>query len=690
MGCVNIGRCDRGLGHMTSGGRGVWLFRLPCPSLLLFPPSFINRERQLPSTIMYAIVPSTRHSSHGLLAVSRSRYRLSIPPRPPGPFRYTTDGIEHLIELAGSRIGMGARDALYRYGIEQDKEYMHGKGEAPGRFEAVSPGPHLRTRIMADPEQVTTVLVVDVRWDPESGDKWEQAAIAIKNSIDTELDRHGLYDTEIGIDMQTIPSRWEKHLGPVGDEDLIQDWPSIRAEIRRLLEQSPSTRQQATAIALFEMRHTYMPQYRPTVYVSMGRECPDVWWAPVEEQIAAFLDNLPHNLTLHMENNEPQPAVFAPGTPVNPYAAPAVRDERLRCPRVGDDISANTHVMRSDGKACNPPIGTLGCYLDIRTKTEPEWTPYALTNYHAIRPCISRYVWTAPQVGAGPRYDLIYGIHVSKTDREGCFYRPPGSRHGGDVCCMTPLEGPSRINRADATHTVYGTPRNTVMNSSWLPTKFNFFDPYLHLFGKPWGASGRMARSAENRRLDWALIQRWGDRQGTNKLPIGGDTAPGILQTPTEGETLDEIARRGGRLFYTVGGVTYSTGHLARIDADVRMPWERNMPMAEEFSFVHEGAPYASGTQEGAKAPESGPVVYNARGAVVGLVSGFIRPAQVESSLCFLVTPIEDVLKHIVEMSKGHVTDIRVAVGGEDGGQTDCEDTDSEDTGSFTPASSFM
>ena len=59
---------------------------------------------------------------------------------------------------------------------------------------------------------------------------------------------------------------------------------------------------------------------------------------------------------------------------------------------------------------------------------------------------------------------------------------------------------------------------------------------------------------------------------------------------------------------------------------------------------------------------DSGSVVWDIRGCVVGLIFRGIRVTNSDDEGFGYVTPIEDVFKDIKDFSKGQITDIRVAV----------------------------
>lgn len=101
-----------------------------------------------------------------------------------------------------------------------------------------------------------------------------------------------------------------------------------------------------------------------------------------------------------MEHNLPQYWSF-------PLLPPTVNDQEARYPGdqlrlkiegnyratvdMGAEIGPSRYITRDDGKQCNPGYGTLGCYVEIKTKQKKQWAKFGLTNYHVVRSGLEGY-----------------------------------------------------------------------------------------------------------------------------------------------------------------------------------------------------------------------------------------------------------------------------------------------------------
>lgn len=55
------------------------------------------------------------------------------------------------------------------------------------------------------------------------------------------------------------------------------------------------------------------------------------------------------------------------------------------------DSGAGTHITAQDGAKLSPLTGTLGCWLEVKSKNYPGGVKVALTNYHVIRPAYAAF-----------------------------------------------------------------------------------------------------------------------------------------------------------------------------------------------------------------------------------------------------------------------------------------------------------
>lgn len=548
----------------------------------------------------------------------------------------------------------------------------------------------LWSRIHPDAETTSegrpTILIV-ASWDKYlSSSLWEQAVRKLKKFVDSRrLTSNKIRHLDIAVEM-IAEELWQiKYLSLVPAEILAMglenDWESIKSSVSQILENHSSTKGHTTAIDIFR----FGPSLRDsdnynTVYISVDYESNEAEWSPAVEEIEHHLQRYQYaELRVHMEHNT-----------VEPYTFPLVssrrnKDERMwrqrlynmlpRTPykaavNLGDDIGVSEYITASNGQKLSPALGTLGCWLEIKSTNFPDWTRVALTNYHIIR---SGY--------GGFKASLTSGEPTIEAPQDNSALWGVDSNGVGRKPAAPSLEHPSRSKHnygvQNARDLANGLPGELSRKyQAELDQMVGFFDQGRHMLGSVYCASGFTRRTANKGVLDWALVLPFGvARIGNNRLP---SLESWVEKYPTEvhqypvPETSENSLRqppqaglRGfkhGQKAYKVGASTGLTiGEFNRLKSGVTLADRKHVTRkSDEFAFLA-SAETEEGDDRFSAVGDSGSVVWNKQGQAVGLLFSGQKPQQTERGTITYVTPIEDVFEDIKAFSKGAITDIRIA-----------------------------
>ncbi|XEV05221.1 hypothetical protein FSHL1_010508 [Fusarium sambucinum] len=545
---------------------------------------------------------------------------------------------------------------------------------------------------------------------------WEAAVEAIavqlykifKNSKDVSYEN-------IYIDMQAPQLTQTIFYGPVDRDDLCHSWDNIRTLVHQRLDSFLVTSGCMTSICLFRYGLLREINANPvTVYVSLSYDSLETGWPEVMADIKANIDNRGWtDVEVHFEHNLGFDYAFRrielQGHPDTIRSDGIDANKRLRGDyqqrvKPGDDFGAATYITRSDNVEKSSGLSTLGCFVELRTATNPTWKRYALTNYHAIRPALAGF--TLKPVGdtskPGPPE---LNSDCWKVDFAGYYPNAP--------ITPMPLESPSRAKhiftiwsldddiarwegiiqekrtsiqrtndrtvQAQAQADILKLQTDIQMAKKEKREKIDFFDANKHILGTLFAASGYARRaSAGNHkmRLDWALIEVAEHRQGQNRLPprsVWFDHHPSDASHPdsaTYGQTLKDPAQSIGpgnkSRVWKVGATTGPTiGEFHKTKSSCTMAEDKHLkgkiPHYATSEYVYQPAIVAGTGKKFCAAGDSGSVVFDKQGAVVGL---FLRGSRVTNSFDGghgLVTPIEHVFRDIRDFSRGAITEIRIA-----------------------------
>ncbi|KAK3362336.1 hypothetical protein B0T25DRAFT_467549 [Lasiosphaeria hispida] len=535
-----------------------------------------------------------------------------------------------------------------------------------------------------------TILIV-ARWLDEScSTTWERAVSKIKKFIDSKrVTNRNLRHLDIAVEMIAEEHVLDKYISPVTAElvsrGMETDWACIKDRVGKIMESYPDIAGHVTSIQLFKLGFSPYHEKNPnTVYISVDYACLETKWPPVVGEIQQYLNQFKYaDLNLHFEHNIVEHCAF----PLVPSRrSQAEIEEKLKRYRLlpelpyknkvnlGDDICASNYLKGSDGNDFLPLIGTLGCWLEIKTDNYPNGVKVALTNYHVVRPVYEGFQLRVNAKGEA-RIDVPKkGSRLWKADENGI-----GRETGAPT-----IEHPTRLKHN------FGVVRRETMVKSFtgdlqaqaqkeLDKMAAFFDNGEHLLGTVFCASGYRRRTANNGRLDWALVLPLDEaRIGENKLPpfkmwgdkynfFSGDDLPSQV---TFGGSLKQPTAAGLRGLsqqepvFKVGATTVATmGKFSTMKSDVNIAEDRHLVagLSEEFSYVQggnlvEGPGDASFATKG----DSGSVVWDKEGRAVGLLFTGQVPQGAEKETLVYVTPIHNVFEDIKRFSGGGIKEIRI------------------------------
>ncbi|KAL6409836.1 hypothetical protein AUP68_06234 [Ilyonectria robusta] len=541
---------------------------------------------------------------------------------------------------------------------------------------------------LGDPTSARWTLFIVTAWNDESLATWPRAVREMVEFVDERFQSSAFPQAVLDVEMIAPERMMKKNLGLVGNNPaLLSAWPSLLSLVQGRLEFFEATSSHFKTIALFRLGFSMANDENPiTVYITVDLASDETEWPGIVDDILSALAN--HGwpqLHVHIEHDaSTDRCAFDVRLPTgeNPDIKQRCIDKNLILPGpyeqrvdLGQSISASCYLQTDQNTSCNSPIGTLGCYVEIRTKAKPQWNKYGLTNYHVVRPCFKGYTMKLEVDGNSKNHVLAPPPEDSDlwdVDKKG--YWPFRSE------AKKSIESPARTKHNYTIWWLNDTIQDLAPGTEVAQrereraAKLAFFDDDHHILGEIFAASGFRRRSEEdNHRMDWALIDIRGIRQGKNLLPkrevwveksVFSNRA--VYPSPeTSGSLLKNQESSikdlpiGGSVF-KVGATTKATiGCYSEYKLRCKLIDDKHMKVgvSEEYTFI--GQPAIDNIFIGSG--DSGSVVFDKNGCVLGLAFRGARPQQAEREYGY-VTPIEDVFADIKLFSGGAITDIRIAI----------------------------
>jgi hypothetical protein len=623
--------------------------------------------------------------------VSNVKYRVAAPPARPLPIHTicSNETCKRVYDAVGPALERGVRGILIKHGIK------------------LSEGPEVVYRCLPDDNSEGDVTVLTVaRWQENSAIDWEKAVKEAKRFVNAtvcgsrEL-QHIAVAVEIIAKELTLPT----YVSPIPAEEctpeLVIDWNHIKTQVHRILNYHKATEGRATTVCLFKYGFSKdLAQNPPTVYIAVDYESEEARWPPIIRELQEYLDRYhEHKLRVHIEHGIPD--LYPPFQPLlrRMTSSELLQKYRSRygvlrkyrtAVELGDDVGAETYITTTGEEKAMPGHGTMGCWVEIRTKMVPEWTTYALVNYHPIHAAIDGFQFVTDSKGKTFLAPPTQDSDLWKTDVHGII--PGATKFKSEPMKIEhPTRQRHRLALQYCQHLIEQAPNapETKAKREYLDEIRAFFDNGNHVLGKIWAASGFTRRSPSGGRMDWALIKPDNPaRIGKNTLPtleewVAARTEqveesmydmPSLPELP-QGEGLGRLKQppvHGTRSVktdapvYKKGARTGPTiGRFQRLRYDVRLRDDKHLEgvighynhISQEMAFI--GDP---DNQWFAREGDSGSVVFDAEGRALGLLfRGHSGHNPANSSV--YISPIEDVFHDIKELLKNHdeVTDIRIA-----------------------------
>lgn len=540
---------------------------------------------------------------------------------------------------------------------------------------------------------------------------WENAVVSVKNHIDAKLMAQGKnFDVGVYIQADDLMRGWECTV--VNEEDLPPKlmnaaWRQVKDAVHLEFFSAEGTTRNITSISLFKrakylMRPPgdYMDEYmyaewsKPplddplTVFITVDYESDEMGWGQITTNLRQHLTAQGFDMDVYIEYNDfddngyssnyrNYPAGFKPASEKANVGA-AIGSARYvpghEAPLLaGPPLDAVPPAVPPPRKHVGPTFGTLGCWLQVRTKSNPtDWLDVALASYHALRPAIDGYICgQAPSLGSP----------LQEADRAGV--KPQLFEHGPNTGVIS---YPPRMDG----FSVKSSAPTSEEDTDWIAT---------NALGRIWYASGynRRACRGSGGQLDWALILPSNpDKVGLNKALEPGRVSSSSTETlrqPAEGGLRGwDSANEGKRYVRNWGadtGLTIGCLNVAR-KSDIRI----GLPICGSLRSSDLNSEDWQETQEdsGSSRPiwtryhceeviykssdriispqDAGSMVFDYhRRCTLGMVrpGGSITLQGMDNDPCLprqhgisCITPIEDIFEDIIRFSDGELLEVKM------------------------------
>ncbi|KAF5658402.1 hypothetical protein FCIRC_12903 [Fusarium circinatum] len=548
-----------------------------------------------------------------------------------------------------------------------------------------------------------TVIML-ANWSTEKSDAFTRAAQQMSNYVDRFAIMVG---SPIYVEIISLYLIQTKYYGPVNEPALSRTWDTVSDLIYSRLQSLPTTRGYLTCLALQKFGVNPSINTNPaTVYISMDHRSDETSWYGVVSAVKDVLDRIAgwEHVQIHIEHNLNMPCAydtlpFDPSKRVKGEGAnKRITDDYNETVQIGDDFSPSRYILglEDPDQQYNPGHGTLGCFIQIKTKSDTKWRTCVLTNHHVVRAAFDGFAFRTQSDGAVECVPPPEGSDLWKVDFDG--YNA-SSKLGHEVASF---ESPSRtkhnftigvINEdiADLRKRVNQEERDVRTSKNKNPiresirkhkaeiasleaekkAKEAFIKKDKQILGNLIASSG-FRRQVDRRRMDWALIELDPSREWSNNLPNEQawrskyrrvPARPGACGTPIQPRNVKSVESPWnlGPIF-KVGSTTGSTTGEYR--------WEKEKVTIDHDAYLGNARLVTNELVFGPRADvdlgvklcdhgDSGSVLFDNGGRIVALLFRGHKHEKSYDDGYGYVTPIEHVFDDIKDFTD--ITNIRIA-----------------------------
>lgn len=580
--------------------------------------------------------------------------------------------------------------------------------------------------MLQQPDDSTTAiptLMISAPWSHEMQGAWVEVVQELVIFLRELLRNSGNKDRDIHVEIIAPELQQTIYYGDVSEPFLLGSWDTVMDMVYKRLQSFEATKDHMTTIAL--EKYGVDPDRRsnpPTVYISVDHDSDETQWPVILTDIKSTIDAVGWNhVQVHIEHNLNMSCAFDLLPPTGNTgerknlglaANKLLTGDYSQVVRIGDDFGPSHYVTRTDGTPRDPGNGTIGCLVQIKSKSHPDWRTYILTNYHVVRSAFDGF--TLAPAGMGSRVvapskssDLWkidangYTPRSRIKNKPAGFESPSRSKHNFTIWSLdnsiltlskqvVRYEESLRITKnTKAEENLREIKKEIAALKVEKQRKLQFFDDNKQVLGDLYAASGFGRTSPNNRRMDWALLKLDASRQASNRLP---DRKVWTSQFPypdahpfmTFGELLKdqsqsiETPNQSGLIenpsgvdwpryrssVYKVGATTGTTTaefHVAQDAVILKDDKHLKVPVSKELAFGPSKHSANRGERKFCAHGDSGSVVFDDEGGIIGLLfRGHKNNNSFDEGYGY-VTPIEHVFQDIKDFSKGQITDIRIA-----------------------------
>ncbi|KAF4445224.1 hypothetical protein FACUT_91 [Fusarium acutatum] len=392
----------------------------------------------------------------------------------------------------------------------------------------------------------TVIMLAD--WSTEKSDSFTRAAQRMAAYVDmfSRMMMSPIYVEIVSRDLIMT-----KYYGPVNEPALSRTWDTVSDLIYERLQSLPTTRGYLTCLALQKFGVNRFIDANPaTVYISMDHRSDETSWYGVVSAVKDVLDRIAGwgHVQVHIEHNLNMLCAFET-LPFDPSkrakgeaANKRITGDYSETVQIGHDFSPSRYLLEGPEKQ-SPGFGTVGCFIQIKTKSDAEWRTCVLTNHHVVRAAFDGFalhtqpdgetVLTPPPKDSDLWRADFYGYKPSlKLDHEvTSFESPSRTKHNFTIGVIDQdiAELSERVslmerdlrtskNKQPIRESIREFKADIAIMKAEKKAKESFIENDKQILGNLLASSG-FRRQVGRRRMDWALIELNKSRPWSNALP---------------------------------------------------------------------------------------------------------------------------------------------------------------------------